>query len=74
MIPHSLTVHMQVFQNDIHFTLMYMEDHSLPVPPIKDLINKDGDPTTPFKLATSMKYLISHLRVLFSHVLYEELL
>ena len=33
--------------------------------PIKYLINKDGDPTTPFKFATGTKPPISHLRVLF---------
>ena len=33
--------------------------------PIKDLINEDGDPTTPYKLATGTKPSVSHLRVLF---------
>ena len=33
--------------------------------PIKDLINEYGDPTTPYKLATGTKLLVSHLRVLF---------
>ena len=33
--------------------------------PIKDLINKDGEPTTSFKLVTGMKHSILHLRVLF---------
>ena len=32
---------------------------------IKYMINKDGDPTTPFKLATGKKPSVSHLRVLF---------
>ena len=31
--------------------------------PIKDLINKDGKPTTPFKLVTCTKPSISHLHV-----------
>ena len=35
-----------------------------PVLPIKDLIIKDGDPTTPHKLATGTKPSVSHLRVL----------
>ena len=44
---------------------MYTTDHIFPVLPIKDLINEDGDPTTPFKLVTGMKPSVSHLRVLF---------
>ena len=44
---------------------MYTADHIFPVLPIKDLINKDGDPTKPFKLATGTKPSVSHLRVLF---------
>ena len=32
---------------------------------IKDLINEDGDPTTPHKLATGTKPSVSHLCVLF---------
>ena len=32
---------------------------------MKDLINEDGDPTTPHKLATGTKPSVSHLRVLF---------
>ena len=43
-----------------------MTDQIFPVLPIKDMINKDGDPTTPFKLATNTKPSVSHLRVLFS--------
>ena len=44
---------------------MYTPDHIFPVLPIKDLINEDGDPTTPYKLATGMKPSVSHLPVLF---------
>ena len=33
--------------------------------PIKDLINEDGDSTTPHKLATGTKPSVSHIRVLF---------
>ena len=44
---------------------MYTTDHILPVLPIKDLINKDVDPTTPYKLATGTKASVSHIRVLF---------
>ena len=42
-----------------------MEDNILPVLPIKDLINGDGEPNIPFKIATGTKYSISHLHVLF---------
>ena len=44
---------------------MYTTDQIFPVLPIKDLINEDGDPTTPHKLATGTKPSVSHLRVLF---------
>ena len=44
---------------------MYMTDHIFPVLPIKDLINEDGDPMTPYKLASGKKPSVSHLRVLF---------
>ena len=49
----------------LHFALIYTTDHIFPVLPIKDLINKDGDPMTPYKLATGTKSSVSHLRVLF---------
>ena len=45
--------------------LMYTTDHIFLVLPIKDLINNDGDTTTPFKLVTGTKPSVSHLRVLF---------
>ena len=44
---------------------MYTIDHIFLFLPIKDLINEDGDPTTPHKLATGTKPSGSHLRVLF---------
>ena len=65
MIAHSRMVHARVLEAYIHFALMYAEDHILPVLPIKDPLNENGDPTTPFKLATCMKLSISHLRMLF---------
>ena len=58
-------VHARVSEAYIHFSLMYMKDHIFLVLPIKDMINEDGDPTMPFKLATCTKPLVSHLRVLF---------
>ena len=44
---------------------LYMTDHIFSVLPIKYLINEDGDPTTPYKLATGTKPSVSNLRVLF---------
>ena len=58
-------VHARVSEAYIHFALMYTTDHIFPVIPIKDMINEDGDPTTPYKLATGTKPSVSHLRVLF---------
>ena len=40
---------------------MYTAYHILLVLPIKDLINKDGELTTPFKLVTGTKPTVSHL-------------
>ena len=44
---------------------MYTTDHIFPVLPIKDIINEDGEPTTPYKLATGTKSSVSHPRFLF---------
>ena len=64
-VAHSIMVHARVTEVYIHFVLMNTTDHIFPVLPIKDLINKDGNPTTPHKLATGTKPSVSHLRVLF---------
>ena len=64
-VAHSLMVHSRVPEVYVHFALMHTTDHIFPVLPIKDLINKDGDPTTPHKLATGMKPSVSYLHVLF---------
>ena len=58
-------VHARISGVYINFALIYTTDHIFPVLPIKDLINKDGDPTTPHKLVTGTNPLVSHLRVLF---------
>ena len=58
-------VHARVLEVYIHFALMYTTYHIFPVLPIKHMINKYGDPTASFKLATGMKPSVSHLRVLF---------
>ena len=64
-VAHSLMVHSRVSEAYIHFALMYTTYHIFPVLPIKDLINEDGDPATPHKLATGTKPSVSNLRVLF---------
>ena len=64
-VAHSVMVHARVPEVYVHFTLMYTIDHIFPVLPIKDLINEDGDPTTPHKLTTCTKSSVSNLCVLF---------
>ena len=64
-IAHYLMVDARFLEAFIHFSFMYTIDHIFPVLPIKDLINKDGDLTTPFKLTTGKKPSVSHLRMLF---------
>ena len=64
-VSHSLMVHARVPEVYVHFALTYMTDHIFLVLPIKDFINRDGNPTTPHKLPTGMKPSVSHLRVLF---------
>ena len=64
-VAHALMVHARVPEVYVHFALMYTTDYIFPVLPIKYLINEDGDPTTPHKLATGTKPSVSHLRVLF---------
>ena len=58
-------IHARVPEAYVHFVLIYTTDHIFPVLPTKDLINKDGDPTTPHKLATGMKPSVLNLCVLF---------
>ena len=64
-IAHALMVYARVPEIYVHFALMYTTDHIFPVLPIKDLLNEDSDPTTPYKPATGMKPSVSHLLVLF---------
>ena len=65
-ISHPLMVHAQFSEAYIHFTLMYTTDHIFPVLPSKNLINKYGELTTWFKLATGTKPSILYLRIFFS--------
>ena len=49
------------------FCIMYTTYHIFLVLPIKDLLNKDGDPTTPHKLATGFEtFSITFTRYLLS--------
>ena len=64
-IAHALMVHAIVPEVYVHFALMYTTDHIFPVITTKDLLNEDGHPTTPHKLATGTKPSVSHLRILF---------
>ena len=54
-VSHSCMVHARVSEAYNHVALMYTTDHIFPVLPINDLINEDGDPTTPHKLTTGTK-------------------
>ena len=64
-VAHALMVHARVPEVYVHFVLLYTTDHNIPVLPIKDHINEDGDPKMPHKLATGTKPSVSHLHVLF---------
>ena len=58
-------VHVRFLEAYIQFVLIYTTDHIFLVLPIKDMINEDGEPTTPFKLWTGTKSSVSNLRMLF---------
>ena len=64
-IAQFLMIHARVLEAYIHFAFIYMTYHIFLVIPIKDMINKDGDPTMPHKLATGTKPSVSYLRVFF---------
>ena len=64
-VEQALMVHTRVLEVYVYFALLYTIDHIFAFLPIKDLINEDGDPTTPHKLATGTKPSVSHLHVLF---------
>ena len=73
-IAHYLMVHARVSEAYIHFALMYTTDHIFLVLPIKDMINKDSDPTTPYKLATGKNIQYYIYTCYFVRVLYGKLL
>ena len=53
------------FQRIYVFSLIYTTDHIFPVLPITQLVNHNGEPTMPHKLATSTKPSLSNLHILF---------
>ena len=72
-VAHALMVHARVPEIYVHFALIYTTDHIFPVLLIKDLINEDGDPTTPYKLG-QVRNLQCHIYVFYLvHVLYVKL-
>ena len=73
-IANSLMRNARVLEAYIHFALIYTIDHIFPVLLIKDLINKDGKFTTPFKPVTGTKPSVSQLRVYYFHLLYRKLM
>ena len=58
-------VHAQGSDGNMHFSLIYMNDHIFPVLPIKHLVNHDSEPNTPHKLTTDTNASVSNLHVLF---------
>ena len=70
-IVYSIIGHAQVYDEYIHCALMYTTDHILPVLPIKNLINKDSEPTTPHKLATDTQPSVPKPRFPPVNVLYK---
>ena len=56
-------VNARLLEAYVHLILLYTPNHIFPVLPIRDLINEDGDTTTPHKLATGTKLLVSHVRM-----------
>ena len=64
-VANSLMVNARVLEAYVHLAFMYTTDKIFQVILIKYLINKDGDLTMPYKLATGTKPSVSHLRVLF---------
>ena len=72
-VAHSLMVHARFPEVYVHFALMYTTYHIFTVLPIKDLINKDGDPTMPHKLAKVQNFQCLIYACHFFHMLYVKL-
>ena len=56
----------------IHFALLYTDDHIFHILPIKHLVNKDGETTTPHKLATGKNLQYQNHVFYYVYVLYEK--
>ena len=63
-IAHSIILHALVSDKYIKISLIYTTHHLFIVIPIKHLVNQDGEPTAPHKLATGTKPSVSNIRVL----------
>ena len=63
-IAHSIMVHSHISDKYKHFELMYTTGYIFPMLPIKNLFNKYGKPTTPYKLATDTKPSVSNPHIL----------
>ena len=65
-IAHSIMLHAHVYDEYIHFVLIYMNDHVFHVLRIKHLVYQVGEPTFPHtNWQLAKKPLVSKLRVLF---------
>ena len=62
-VAHYLMVHARVPKVYVNLALMYTIDNMFLVLQIKDIINKDGNPTMPRKMETGTKPSVSHLRM-----------
>ena len=49
----------------MHFALFFTTDNIFTVLPIKQLVNHDSEPTTPYKLESGTKPSVSNIHVLF---------
>ena len=54
-LSNSFMVHVRVLEEYIHFLIIYIMDQIFLVVLIKDLVNKDNEPTMPFKFVTGTK-------------------
>ena len=68
-LAHSMMVHARVAEEYSHHALMYAAHHVFPVLPIKDLVNEQGEPCTPFELMHGENPPVRQLRTLFCPVI-----
>ena len=58
-------MHTRVFDEYIHFEIMYMTAHIFPALTVNYLVNQAGEPEMSHKLSTSMKPSVSNICILF---------